>query len=78
MIVFEKEKELGGNVRESFYTLKGSNPQALLKDLIDQVEKNELIHSYLEAEVIGFEKKNGHCKTKIRHQNEEKVLEHGV
>jgi heterodisulfide reductase subunit A len=83
--LIEKEKELGGNLRESFYTLKGSDPQILLKNLIQQVEKNSSIHCYCESEVIGFEKKNGHYRTKIRTQDvgdltlrEEKVLDHGA
>ena len=33
---------------------------------------------YSEAEILGFEKKNGHYQTKIRHQNEEKILDHGA
>jgi heterodisulfide reductase subunit A len=76
--LIEKEKELGGNLRESFYTLKGSNPQDLLGKLIKRVESNKSIHLYSEAEVLGFEKKNGHYQTKIRHQNEEKILDHGA
>ena len=74
----EKGKELGGNLRESFYTLKGANPQDLLSKLIKQVESNQSILLYSEAEVLGCEKKNGHYQTKIRHQNEEKVLDHGA
>ncbi len=76
--LIEREKELGGNLRESFYTLKGSNPQTLLQNLIKQIESNGNIHLYSEAEVLGFEKKNGHYRTKIRHQNEEKILDHGT
>src|SRR4030066_1209982 len=34
----EKEKELGGNLKESFYTLKRSNPQDLLKRLVSQIK----------------------------------------
>ncbi len=74
----EKGKELGGNLRESFYTLKGSNSQDLLNKLIRQVESNGSIHLYSEAEILGFEKKNGHYQTKIRHQDEEKILDHGA
>jgi len=76
--LIEKEKELGGNLRESFYTLKGSNPQDLLNKLIKQVETHQSIHLYSEAEILGFEKKNGHYRTKIRHQNEEKFFDHGA
>jgi heterodisulfide reductase subunit A len=74
----EKAKELGGNLRESFYTLKGSNPQDLLDRLIKQVGSMKTIHLYSEAEVLGFEKKNGHYQTKIRHQDGEKILDHGA
>ncbi len=81
----EKEKELGGNLKESFYTLRGSNPRELLEQLTKQVGNHDSIHLYYEAEVIGFEKNNGHYRTKIRHQNvgdstlrEEKILDHGV
>jgi heterodisulfide reductase subunit A len=76
--LIEKEKELGGNLRETFYTLKGSNPQDFLNKLIKQVETDQSIHLYSEAEILGFEKKNGHYRTKIRHQNEEKFFDHGA
>ena len=76
--LIEKEKELGGNLRESFYTLKGSDPQVLLQNLIKQIEGSGNIHLYSAAEILGFEKKNGHYRTKIRHQNEEKILDHGT
>ena len=76
--LIEKEKELGGNLKESFYTLKGSNPQDLLDKVVKQVKSNGSIHLYSEAEVLGFEKKNGYYRTKIRHQNEEKVFDHGA
>jgi len=76
--LIEKEKELGGNLRNSFYTLKGSDPQSLLKDLIQKVKDQPSIRSYLETEVIGFERKNGHYQTKIRCPNGEEALEHGT
>ncbi|MEW6374610.1 MAG: FAD-dependent oxidoreductase, partial [Thermodesulfobacteriota bacterium] len=76
--LIEKEKELGGNLKESFYTLRGSNPQVLLQDLIKQVESHGSIQIYSGSEVIGFEKKNGHYRTKIRQQDEEKILDHGA
>jgi len=78
VFLIEKGGALGGNLKESFYTLKGSNPQAFLQSLVQRVETNGLIHSYLGAEVIGFEKKNGHYRTKVRHGNEEKILDHGA
>jgi heterodisulfide reductase subunit A len=76
--LIEKEKDLGGNLRESFYTLKGSSPQELLNKLVKEVENSGSIHLYPETEVLGFERKNGHYQTRIRHQNEETVLDHGA
>jgi len=51
--LLEREKELGGNLREAFHTLRGSDPQVFLKDLIKQVEGQPLIHLYFGSEVIG-------------------------
>jgi len=78
VFLIEKEKELGGNLNESFYTLRGSNPQALLNNLILDIEENPFIHPYLGAEVIGFEKRSGHYRTKIRSQEGEKMIDHGT
>jgi len=76
--LIEKGKELGGNLRESFYTLKGSQPQALLQDLVKRVESLSTIRLYFGTEVIGFGRKNGHYQTRIRTGEEEKVLDHGT
>ncbi len=76
--LIEKEKELGGNLRESFYTLRGSNLQALLEDLIQKVKDNPSIHVYSQTEVIGFEKRNGHYRTKIKHPDGEAWVDHGA
>jgi len=76
--LIEKGKDLGGNLRDSFYTLKGSQPQVLLHDLIKRVEGFHSIHPYFETEVVGFERKNGNYRTRIRIGDEEKVLDHGT
>lgn len=76
--LIEKEKELGGNLRDSFYTLKGSDPQSFLKGLIQKVKSEPSIRPYFETEAIGFEKKNGHYRTKIRRPDGEEVLTHGA
>jgi heterodisulfide reductase subunit A len=76
--LIEKGKELGGNLRESFYTLKGSRPQVLLQELIKKVEGFPSIQRHFEAEVVGFERKNGNYRTRIRAAGEEKILDHGA
>ncbi len=79
VFLIEKEKELGGNLRESFYTLKGSDPQALLQDIDpSRLAEMERSTSSPRPSVTGFERKNGHYRTKILHQGEEKVLDHGT
>jgi len=57
--LIERGKELGGNLRESFYTIKGSQPQVLLQELIKKVEGFPSIQRHFEAEVVGFERRNG-------------------
>ncbi|MBM4348688.1 MAG: CoB--CoM heterodisulfide reductase iron-sulfur subunit A family protein [Deltaproteobacteria bacterium] len=76
--LIEKEKDLGGNLKESYYTLKGSNPQALLEDLIQKVKSYPSIHPYFETEIVEFGKKNGHYKTKIKHPDGEEFIDHGA
>ena len=76
--LIEKEKGLGGNLKDSFYTLKGAHPQTLLQDLLKQVERCASIHRHFETEIVGFERKNGHYRTKIRSKGEEKFLDHGA
>jgi heterodisulfide reductase subunit A len=76
--LIEKEKEIGGNLKDSFYTLKASDPQALLRELIEGVRENRNIRLFTEAVVKGFERRNGNYRTKILHQGEEKALDHGA
>jgi heterodisulfide reductase subunit A2 len=78
VFLIEKEPELGGNLRESFYTLRGGNPQILLENLVLDIEENQFIHPFLGAEAIGFEKKDGHYRTRIRSREGEKAIDHGV
>jgi len=76
--LIEKEKELGGNLRESYYILKGSSPKALLEDLIQKVKDSPLVHPYLQTEITGFQKKNNHYQTRFRHPGGETSIDHGV
>ena len=41
VFLIEKEKELGGNLKESFYTLRDQIPRPFLEDLIRQVGENK-------------------------------------
>jgi len=78
----EKSGELGGHLRNIYYTLHGSDAQALLAETIRRVEINERIHVYTKAtvqEVGGYVGK--YRSTLLLERNGQKVrldLEHGV
>jgi heterodisulfide reductase subunit A len=74
----EREDELGGNARHTWYTLKGSDPQAFLQDLIEMVEGNPKIQVFRKAEVKHLEGLGGDYRTLISVDGQEEALEHGV
>jgi heterodisulfide reductase subunit A len=53
--VVEKESELGGNLKNTFYTLEGLDVSKLLKETLDTVTKNSLIHIYKKSQVMSIE-----------------------
>jgi len=74
----EKNKELGGNLRDLFYTLRKNNPQELLKDTQEKVLDHPLIQVYTEArikEVTGY---IGNFNTRIISDGNERQLSHGI
>jgi len=74
----EKEAELGGNLRRIKSTLSGIQVEDRLKALIEQVEREEKITIYKQAEVIGFSGHVGKYKTTIAHNGKNIDLEHGA
>ncbi|MDO8490401.1 MAG: FAD-dependent oxidoreductase, partial [Dehalococcoidia bacterium] len=75
----EREKELGGNLRHLHYTLEGSDPQALLASLLDQIKKEPRITLYTGAQIEKTSGYVGNYKTLVR-SSEGKVdeIDHGV
>ncbi|MCK4233879.1 FAD-dependent oxidoreductase, partial [candidate division WOR-3 bacterium] len=69
--LIEREKELGGNLLNIFYTLEGNDIQAYLKRIIEQIEKNPLIHIYTNTNIEKVEGFVGNYKTEIRGQKTE-------
>ncbi|MFO8010981.1 MAG: NAD(P)-binding protein [Dehalococcoidia bacterium] len=80
VIVVEREQELGGMLRELYYTeTAGSDPQALMKSLIEQVENNTKITVYKGAELKEFGGFVGNYHSVVRTtSNEEVEIDHGV
>lgn len=78
VFLVEREKELGGNARRSYYTIRGGDPQRFLEELIQRLTTHPLIHLFLGAEVIGSERRDGGYRTRLRSVEGEQVVDHGV
>jgi len=61
----EKEAELGGNLRNIYYTIRGEDVQSYLKNLIEQVESNPKITVIKDAVIDGFEGYKGNFFTSL-------------
>jgi heterodisulfide reductase subunit A len=61
----EKENELGGNLRNVYHTLSGTNPQQFLKDIIQKVKSNDKIHVYTNSKVVELGGYIGNFEIKI-------------
>ncbi|WAC07328.1 MAG: FAD-dependent oxidoreductase [Thermodesulfobacteriota bacterium] len=76
--LIEKEKELGGNLRNIFYTLDGQDPKSFLENLIDKVKGHPKIKIFTEAEIEELSGFVGKFKTRIRTPGKEEEIAHGV
>lgn len=76
--LIEKEKELGGNLRHLYYTIDGKNPQELLKELVEKVERDPLIKVYKGAKIESVEGFVGNYTTTISYDGKTETLKHGV
>jgi len=76
--LIEKEDELGGNARNLHYTLEGTDVQAYLKELVQRVYGNKLVHVYTGATVVEAGGYVGNFTTKVRTKERVYDLAHGV
>ncbi|MBN1639680.1 MAG: CoB--CoM heterodisulfide reductase iron-sulfur subunit A family protein [Anaerolineae bacterium] len=80
----EKQKRLGGNVRNLHFTAEGDNPRQMLRNLTKRVESHERIAVYKETELIQFQGTKGNFVSTLRgrrngsEQVEEWDVAHGV
>lgn len=73
----EKEQELGGHMKHIQYTLEGSDPQAVLNELIGKVTNNNKITIYAGAEIKDTDGYPGNYRTTIEISGETQQIEHG-
>jgi heterodisulfide reductase subunit A len=75
----EKEKELGGNLKNLYYTLEEKDPQVFLHDLISEVKNSEKVTIYAPATVANVAGFVGNFSTAIvTEEGEEKEVKSGV
>ena len=76
--LIEKEKELGGNLRHTHYSLNGARPQEELKLLRDEVQSNASIELFIGATIKNIEGSIGNFKTLISTVSGTTEVKHGV
>jgi heterodisulfide reductase subunit A-like polyferredoxin len=76
----EREKELGGRLRQIYYSGNGGDPQAYLRELIKRVENHPRIEVLIGYQVVEHEGAVGNFKTKIARVDGsgQRVLDHGA
>lgn len=79
-VLVEREEELGGLLRHLYYTHeKESDPQALLKSLVEQIESNSKITVYKGAELKEFGGYVGNYHSEIATADGQEVgIDHGI
>ncbi|OQY24741.1 MAG: hypothetical protein B6I35_00810 [Anaerolineaceae bacterium 4572_32.2] len=74
----EQSAELGGQLRNTRYTLEEDDPGAALSALIEQVEGKERVHIYKEAQVEAVSGGVGQYQTTVALPDGKETLEHGA
>ncbi len=74
----EKEHELGGSLRQTYYLLNGENPQAELARLREEIAQNSRIHLFTGAEIEKIDGTIGNFKTTIAADGTTTEVSHGV
>jgi heterodisulfide reductase subunit A len=76
----ERNRELGGNLRNLHYTLSGNDPRAYLSQVIDKVKAHERIRVYTSAEIQAVDGFVGNFRTVLTEGDSEETIElqHGA
>jgi heterodisulfide reductase subunit A len=77
--LIERDKELGGSLRKTYFMLGNENPQNLLQSLKKKVGNNKKIHVFTNTDIKDVQGYVGNFKTKILiNGKDERELEHGI
>ncbi len=78
VFLLEKEPQLGGMARKIRYTLEGTDLQAYVDDLINQVYQNHLVHVYTGATIVEASGFVGNFITVVKSDRGLTELKHGA
>lgn len=76
--IIEMSPELGGNARHVYYTIDGLDVQRFLKDMIEDVEKNDLIAVHKNSEVVSVAGRAGKFLADIKTPPGQEKIEYGT
>ena len=77
--VLEQSGALGGNLKEKQYNLEGDDPQVLLRQVIQEVQGNSLVHIHLETSLVSTSGQMGDFETIVAGKNgDETTIAHGA
>jgi heterodisulfide reductase subunit A-like polyferredoxin len=78
--LIEREKDLGGRLRQIYYSGNGGDPQAYLMELIKKVEGHPKIEVLKGYQVVGHEGAVGNFESRVAQVNgpDQRVLDHGA
>jgi heterodisulfide reductase subunit A len=78
--LIEREKELGGRLRQIYYSGNGGDPQTYLRELIKRIESHPRIEVLKGYQIVEHEGAVGNFKTKVAQVDgsAQRVLDHGA
>ena len=80
VVIVEREKELGGNLKNLYYTTEGENVQEYLSSLIERLKNSPRIKVYKGTTIENIEGYVGNYKTTITTKSgkSKKEIKHGI
>ncbi len=78
VVLIEKEKELGGLVKNIYYTLENENPQEFLRNLINEVNTSEKIKLLMNANIESISGYIGNFEINVRKKGELETIQAGI
>ncbi len=76
--LIEKEKELGGNLKNIFHTMDGGDTKKLLQDLTKTIQKKKNIHIFMEYDIENIDGYIGNFITTIKSKKDSFDVKIGI